>query len=201
MKRVTFLIITAISILCLNFNTPEPTIGGNIKQAVNFYGTLFTHQGEEYKVDNISIDGKYKQITMYDTPRQPSKPVLNPETKQKEIILKVNPKNNFITSKLDLNEIAEIQVPNPTILWVYKKNGKGRRLEFLEVTIVSNNNKKTKNSYLLSSDTKIQCDGINAGSIEKTIPPSAIKKLVIEGYSLRDAMETKSKKQQDKNSL
>jgi len=204
MKRLTLLMITAVSILCINWGTPETTVSGNLKQAVNFYGKLFTYQGEEYNVENISIDGKYKQIAMYDKPQQHPNPTINSETKQKEIILKVNPKNNFITSKLDLSEIAEIQVPKPNTIWVYQKEGRSRRLEFIEVIIVSNNSKKTKNSYLLNSNAKIQCDGISGGPIEKTIPPSAIKKLIIEGYSLRDNTNNQSKnvsRKKQKNSL
>lgn len=193
MKRLLFLLVTLISIVCINWRTAETTIEGNLKQTVNFYGRLITHQGKEYKVDNISISGKYKQIAMYDKPRQYPKPTLNPTTNQREIVLKLNPKNNFITSKIDLSEIGEIRVPKPNIIWVYQREGRGRRLEYIEITIISKNKKKTKNSYLLERTTKVRCDEVNvAGPVEKIVPLSAINKLIIEGYSLRDNIDTKS---------
>jgi len=194
MKRL-FLLGTLIGITSINWRTPETTIEGNLKQTVNFYGKLVTYQGKEYKVDNISIDGKYKQIAMYDKPRQHSKPVLNPTTNQKEILLTGNPKDDLITSKIDLSEIGEIQVPKPTITWIYQKEGKGRRLEFIEVTIISKGKKKTKNSYLLGRKTKVRCDEVNvSGPVEKIVPLPAINKLIIEGYSLRDNIDTQSQK-------
>ncbi len=192
MKRL-LLLVTLISIVSINWRAQETTIEGNLKQTVNFYGKLITYQGKEYKVDNISINGKYKQIAMYDKPRQHPKPTLNPTTNQKEIVLKVNPKNNFITSKIDLSEIGEMHIPKPNITWVYQKEGNRRRLEYIEVTIISKNKKKTKNSYLLGRKTKVRCDEVNvAGPVEKIVPLSAINKLIIEGYSLRDNIDAKS---------
>ena len=195
MKKLFFLFVTLISILCINWRSPETTVEGNFKQTVNFYGKLITHQAKEYRVDNISINRKYKQIPMYDNPRKHPKLILNAKTNQKEIILNVNPKNNFITSKIDLNEVSEIHVPKPNITWTYQKEGKKRRLEYIEITVISKNKKKTKNSYLVDRKTKLRCNEINsAGPVEKIVPISAINRLIIGGYSLRDNMDTKSQK-------
>lgn len=58
--------------LLLSTNIIESTSFGtstkDLKQPVNFSGTLTTHQGQEYIVDNISIDTKCKQIPMFDKP-------------------------------------------------------------------------------------------------------------------------------------
>jgi len=195
MKKILFLFLTLISVLCINWGAPETTLDGNFKQTVNFYGKLITYQAKEYKVDNISFSGKYKQIPMYDKPRKYPKITLNTRTNQKEIKLHVNPKNNFITSKIDLNEVSEIHVPKPNITWIYQKEGKHRRLEYIEITVISKNKKKTKNSYLISHKTKVQCTEINsAGPVEKIVPISAINRLIIEGYSLRDNIDTSSQK-------
>lgn len=195
MKKLFFLFVTLTSILCVNWRSPEVSLEGNFKQTVNFYGKLITYQAKEYKINNISFDGKYKQIPMYDKPYKYSKPTLNTKTNQKEIVLKVNPKNSFITSKIDLNEVSEIHVPKPNITWVYQKEGKQRRLEYIEITVISKNKKKTKNSYLVDHKTKVRCSEVNsAGAVEKIVPISAINRLIIEGYSLRDNMDTKLQK-------
>jgi len=195
MRKLLFLFVTLMSILCINWRAQETTLEGNFKQTVNFYGKLITHQAKEYRVDNISINEKYKQIPMYDKPRKHPKPALNPKTNQKEIVLKVNPKNNFITSKIDLNEVSEIHVPKPNITWIYQKEGKQRRLEYIEIVVISRNKKKTKNSYLVGRKTKVRCNEVNsAGPVEKIVPISAINRLIIEGYSLRDNMDTKPQK-------
>jgi len=191
MKKVLFLFVTLVSILCVNWRAPETTLEGNFKQTVNFYGTLITYQDKKYKVDNISVNRKYKQIPMYDKPRKHPKSTLNTKINRKEIILNINPKNNFITSKIDLNEVSEIHVPKPNTIWVYQKEGKQRRLEYIEIIVISRNKKKTKNSYLVDHKTKVRCNEINsAGPVEKIVPISAINRLIIEGYSLRD-MDTK----------
>jgi hypothetical protein len=49
------------------------TSAEDLKQPVNFSGKLTTHQGQEYNVNNISIEGKYKHIPMYDKPMQQPK--------------------------------------------------------------------------------------------------------------------------------
>lgn len=195
MKKQLFLFVTLIGTLCINWRAPETTLEGNFKQTVNFYGKLTTYQAKEYRVDNISFNRKYKQIPMYDKPLKHPKPILNAKTNQKEITLNVNPKNNFITSKIDLNEVSEIHVPKPNITWVYQKEGKQRRLEYIEITVISKNKKKTKNSYLVDRKTKVRCNEVNsAGPVEKIVPIPAINRLIIEGYSLRDNMDNKSQK-------
>lgn len=188
MKRIvlsTIIILSAITFI--NWRTPETTVEGNQKHKVNFSGKLITHQGEEYVVDNISIEGKYKQITTYDKPVKHAKAVYNAESKRREIQLDFNPKTDLTATKIDLSEIKELQVPEPNTIWIYQKKKKHRKIKFTEVTIISKSN--TKRSYLLERKTKIYCDEIDeAGPFEKVVPLPAIDRLIIEGYSFRDGM-------------
>jgi len=184
-----FIIISSL----LSYNTIKCTSFGSattkdLKQPVNFSGTLTTHQGQEYTVNNISIDTKYQQIPMYGTPFNHEKPVLNNETKQQEIKLTTNPADDL--TKIDLSEIHQINVPNPNLIWYFQKKERFPRQEFIEVEIITKSS--TKRSYLLDPKTPVYCDEIDsAGPQEKTVRLSALKTLTIAGYSYRDTSKDK----------
>ena len=180
--------ITMVGVVTLiNWRGPEPTVDGNLKHKVNFSGTLTTHQGAKYNVDNISFDRKYKQITMYDKPSEDPKAVFNKESKRQEIQLLVNPSTDYIATKIDLSETSEIQVPSPDTIWIYQKKKKHRKLKYIEVIVISKSN--TKHHYLLERKTKVYCDEIDtAGPVEKIVPLPAIKSLKIDGYSFRNSI-------------
>ena len=168
-------------------------IDGDIKQDVNFSGKLITQQGQEYTVNNISIQGKYKQIVMYDKPVIHEEAVLNSETKQLEIKLDVNPSTDLSESKIDLSEVSEVTVPSPDTIWFYQKKEGQQKVEFLEVDVTTKSN--TKRSYLLERKTRIRCDEIDAaGPQEKVVPLAALDKLIIEGYSAKIKVGDKNKK-------
>lgn len=178
--------------LLLSTNIIESTSFGtstkDLKQPVNFSGTLTTHQGQEYIVDNISIDTKCKQIPMFDKPVNHAEPVLNNDTKQQEIKLTSNPADDL--TKIDLSEVNQINVPTPNITWYYQKKEKLPRQEFIEVEVITKSN--TKRSYLLNPKTPIYCDEIDpAGPQEKTVLLLALKTLTIEGYTYRDTSKDK----------
>ncbi len=188
MKKIVLLVISIISIVTLiNWRAPEPTVEGDLKNKVNFSGILITHQGEKYNIDNISVAGKYKQITMYDKPSKYPKAVYKAESKRREIQLDINPITDLAATKIDLSEIKELQVPEPNTTWTYQKKKKHRILKFTEVIIISNSD--TKRHYLLERKTKIYCDEIDeAGPLEKIIPLPAIDRLIIEGYTFRNSV-------------
>jgi hypothetical protein len=178
--------------LLFSIDTIEPTSFGtstkDLKQPVNFSGTITTHQGQEYTVDNISINTQCKQIPMYDKPVNHAEPVVNNETKQQEIKLITNPADDL--TKIDLSEVSQINVPKPDILWYYQKKEKLPRQEFIEVEIITKSD--TKRSYLLDPKTPIYCDELDAaGPQEKTIRLLAIKTIIIEGYTYRDTSKDK----------
>lgn len=176
-----------------NWGNTESSIESDKKQQVNFYGTLLTHQTETpLAIDNISIGGKYKQIPLIERPTatkdkgDPQSTSISTKNSRSEIALDVDPKTDLVTTKIDLNEVSEIQIPNPHTIWTYQKENTYRKLEFLEVIISSNNTQKTKAHYLLESRTKIYCNEINdAGPIQKEVPLAAINSLKIAGYKYR----------------
>jgi len=190
-KMSVVFIVSMMGIFFLvNWTGSETSVAGNHKQTVNFDGILITHQGKEYKVDNISIEGKTKEIPMYDTPESkedPKKyqPQFNAETKKTEVNLDANPVTDFVKDHIDLAEVAEIQVPRPDVTWVYQKEKKGRRVEFIEVIVITRSN--TKSSNLIERNKYVNCDGIDpAGPQEKKVPLPAVKRLIIKGFKYRD---------------
>lgn len=185
-----FFCLTIIIALTLgNWGNSETSIDGDKKQQVNFYGSLLTHQTDRpLPVDNISIGGKYKQIPMIEKPTatQNSTAAASSKTSRSEIALNVDPKTDLVTTKIDLNEVSALQVPNPHTIWTYQKENMYRKVEFLEVVVVSNNEQKTKAHYLLEARTKIYCNEVNdAGPIQKEVPLAAINILKIDGYKFR----------------
>lgn len=158
------------------------------RPAVNFEGTLKTAQGENLKIQNITFHGKFRQIPMYDAPvgkkaaKREQDAKLNEKTGLKEVILKKHPKDNFVVTKIDLDEVLELHV-TPDPIWVYQEPEKARRVVFVKIDIVSNDEKKTKKSYLVEETTKLFCDEINeAGLLEKEVPLTAIEQLIISGH-------------------
>src|SRR6266404_2256993 len=89
-----YLFIVISSLLHINM-VSGTSFGSNtrkdLKQPVNFSGKLSTHQGQEYVVDNISINSQCKQIPKYDKPTTLAEPALNNDTKQQEIKLEADP--------------------------------------------------------------------------------------------------------------
>ncbi len=192
MKKLLHLFICILNILWLaNWGTQQTTIDGNNKQRVNFYGTLYTYQGSKpLEIDNISVGFKYRQIPVYEKPAQHAQaiPVSGSGTFTiKEIKLAEEPRLSLVTTKIDLNEVAEIRVPHPYTMWTYQKQKGYRKTEYIEIEVISKNEKRTKAHYLLERKIKVYCDGINsAGPVEKEVPLPAIKKLEIKGYKLRN---------------
>jgi hypothetical protein len=169
------------------------TSAKDLKQPVNFSGRVTTYQGQEFNIDNISINGKYAKISMPLKPENLPAAELNSETKKYEVKLSENPNTEFLKRDVDLEETSEIKVPSPDTIYVYQKKERSQKIEFLEVEVISKSN--TKYSFLLESRTPIYCDGIDsAGPQETTIPLSALKTLTIEGFTYRDTSADKNKK-------
>jgi hypothetical protein len=169
------------------------TAAKDLKQPVNFSGKITTHQGQEFVVDNISVQGRYEKIPVIDKPVNHAEPTMNTETKQQEIKLDANPNTDFTKTYLDLNEIKEVSVPSPNLIWIYQKKERSQKIEFIEIEVTTKSD--TKTSYLLEVKTPIYCDAIDsAGPQEKTVPLSAVKMLTIDGYTYRDTSKDKNKK-------
>jgi hypothetical protein len=180
-----------IALVCNNIQcTSFGSSTKDIKQPVNFSGKVTTHQGQEYVVDNISINGMYKKIPMYAKPTTHAEPILNPTTKHLEIKLNDNPTTDFAKGAENLEDIKEIDVPTPDTVWYYQAKEHQQKIEYIEVIVITKSN--TKSSYLLERKTPVYCDGIDAaGPQEKIIPLVALKTLTIEGYTYRDTSKNK----------
>lgn len=177
MKKFLISALTAGTIICIlvNWAAQETTIAGNKKQRVNFFGTLKTQECTTYEVENISIGRIYKQIPLYEAP-------CNTAT---DHMLKKDPRKGII-SRIDLSETAEIRVPHPDVILSYQKKG-FRRTEYIEIVVISNDQHKTKCSYLVDLRRKVYCDRVNkAGPIELEVPFQSIERLIIKGYRYRE---------------
>src|SRR5438477_8735512 len=132
MIYIFMVLITVLPISITNTQWSS-TAAKDIKQPVNFSGTITTHQGQEFIVDNISVYGKYEKIPVIDKPVNHAEPVMNTESKQLEIKLDANPNVDFSKTSLDLNEIKEMSVPSPSTIWIYQKKERHQKLEFIEI--------------------------------------------------------------------
>lgn len=165
--------------LCVNFSQQESDTPKE-KPTVNFYGSLVDSTGDEFSVSNITINGLYKGIPVYAKPPEPG----------------IEPEKN--TTFIDLAETTEIRPAyqaNP-------REGLQRYHErtYIEIVIVSNDRKKTKNNYLVEESRKIICDVDNeAGPLEKQLSFEALKRLKIEGHERREEEKesTKAKHKRD----
>ncbi|GEM_PF-1836805 len=117
----------------------------------------------------------------------------------KKHILTSDPKTNLIETKIDLVEVHEITVPHPDELWIYQKEKGYRKVEYIEIEIVSKGTKKTSMSYLIEKRKKIYCDRVTAsGPEEQEVPLKAIKSLKIMGFNDRDVEKSKNKQEIEK---
>ena len=83
-----------------NWSTDQTTIevSGLKKNRVNFYGKLYTRNSNDpVDVDNISVSGFYRQITVYEKPNSTSN------------TLEKDPKKG-VRVKLDLSKIQKISI-------------------------------------------------------------------------------------------
>lgn len=155
------LMLTAISLgavsLLANYSS-ETSTDGPRKPKINFYGTLTDTLGQNYQFENLTISGMMSQIPMYQKPASPE----------------VNPEIN--TTRVDLNEVASINVPNPNTLLKYK----GR--EYIALEIISNNGPGTQQQYIIEASRKVYCDEVNsAGPVEKELSFQAIATIALKG--------------------
>lgn len=181
-------LVTATFFLCTNWSSQETSVDGRTKHAVNFKGTITPQHGNPFTAENISIGRMYKQIPVYEAPT-----LQNLEVNQKTNILDSNPKDGIITY-IDLSEISQIMVSDPDTLWSFQKKQHNRKIDYIVITVISNDEQKTQHNYLIEVDRKITCDEINAaGPIEKDIPWPAIKSITIHCFTPRETAQEKGK--------
>jgi hypothetical protein len=158
-KVVRPLLAIATFLLCANFGVQDESVTGREKPRINFYGTLTDTAGKKYKVESITISGMYKQVPVYQKPK-------NKET---------DPSINI--TRIDFAEVHSIHVPHPNVLLIYNNR------QYVEITIASKDITKTKDTYIIERSKRVICDQINtAGPIEKDLSFQAVDKLVFEGH-------------------
>jgi hypothetical protein len=175
MKQVILPLLGIMAVLLLaSWGTPDGNYNGRSKNSINFYGTLQTWQGQTYKIENISFDHN-RYLTLYDKPLE--------QTNQQEPPhhLEQNPTSNFVKTKLDIHEIASLEVINPENPWIYQKKRGSHETEYLEVMATSKDIHATKTTYLVESHKKLYCQRMITKE-EREVPFAAIKELKIEGF-------------------
>jgi len=171
--------------LLVNWTTQETTIAGDKKHRVNFFGILETQEGNRYEVENISIGLRYKQIPLYEAPKEIPK----------NLMLTKDPRKGLI-AKIDLAEVTEFQISNFDKKLIYQKKGSSKN-EYIKIVVIFKDEEKTKRQYLIDLRRKLECDEINkAGPIElESLSFSALKRLIIKGYRYREPeQDTETKK-------
>lgn len=162
-----------ITFILGNWSTDQTSVevGGVKKNRVNFYGTLHTKNGEILSVENISIGHMFKQIPVYEKP------------KDTDSTLRSDPKNSIIT-KLDLSEIEEIKVPQPYTIMHYQKTNGAQKVNYITIKVTQ---KGQVNYYIIDTYRKLMCDQISpSGPIEKEVPFHSIDRIIIKGSKARE---------------
>ena len=168
---------------------------------VVFEGILTTQEGHVYKVNEINFNKLIKQIPVFEMPSKDSFEIIDNKTN----LLKKNPAEKLEITKLDLSEISMISVPNPDVIWYYKRNQDGvacpiecsgndrrykisedpRASKYIEIKVTDKTGEV--DNYLVEANKKIYCSQITAsGPREKDVQLLAIKTLTITGYHKRD---------------
>jgi len=202
-------IIGAVGTICIlaGWGTQGSNVAGDKKQTIKFYGTLETWASprKPMEVENISIENIFRQIPMYVKPSGSAIATSSPKTDTKQtnnLVLQKDPKTSLIQAEIDLAEVGEVKVPFPDQFWIYQKDDRARKNEFVQVTIISNDAKKTKTDYLVEKRKKIFCDRISAaGPGEQKVPLTAIKSLKIKGYKDRELEKSKKRKQEEQEKI
>ena len=177
MKIVFRMLPIILFFLLPSWRTPEN------KTHLNFYGTVETHQSNIFEVNHITIgENKTKKIEVYELPKisvaTPTVSVDQPNIQ--EITLPANPATDLAVKYMNLNEITAIQVPHPTVSWVYQRKKGYRKNEYIEIIITSKN--QTQTSYLIERNTDVRAKAINqTGPEDLKVPFIALKKLTIAG--------------------
>lgn len=199
--------LSVLVVLLANWATPEA-------QKVSFFGVVTTRQGNVVKLTNMRIgrdkgSALVKHIAVYELPKEHAQPTQVNGTDLKEIALSVDPETGLYKKLIDLNEIQDVSIPNPDIIWTYQKDKQYRKLEYIEVTI---GKPGAEEHYLIDRKIKLFGDAIQdkpedqakektngkkqfpeKGPEESEFPLPAIQKVHLEGYYFKqeDGKEVK----------
>ncbi len=163
--------------LSINFSSQDTSVDGSDKKpSINFYGTLTDTTGQKYQVEDITISGMYKQIPVYQKPKD----------KQTDPHVHI--------TRLDFVEMHMLRIPNPQDILTFNNR------QYIEIEVTSRDATRTKQNYIIERSKRIICDQINsAGRIEKDLAFEAIDSLVFEGH--KGQTETPDKNTDQKETI
>lgn len=128
---------------------------GKEKPDINVYGDIIDAQAKRTAVENITINGRIRDVPVYAIPaHEDMKPDAN-------------------TTRLNLADICEIRTMSHKTYTFSKR-------EYVEIKIMFNDPKRTTNNYIIDRRRKIFCD-IDNGGAEMEVMFQAISRLLIKG--------------------
>jgi hypothetical protein len=147
-------------VLTANFSSQESTMARE-KPKVNFYGTFTDRQAISYDIENITINGMYRHIQLYE---KPADAIIKPQDD---------------VAKIDLIDIETIKLPNlePMIKKYPENNGP----EYIEIIVTKNDGKKTEHTYLIELSRKLWFDKKDGSDTDKEVSFKALGSITIKG--------------------
>lgn len=187
MNTVSRIGLGGIAILFLaNWSAENSTSSGVYqKHSVNYYGTVTTQQGKTVPAHNISIGNMLRAIDVYEVQKNDAAP-RKIEDGITYITLSKNPQQNGDISKLDLNEVATISLPETDTLYTYQVKKQYRPTEYVKIDVVYNGPSKTKSSYLIENKKMLYFHETKDDVIiEHKLGFLGLKELTIQGFKHR----------------
>ena len=174
-----------ILIVCLTPSLIHPTGSASEnptgQPAVNFYGSITTTGGKKIKVENITIGGKFENITMYKRPKNKT----------------VDPRTFAIYPDLAHLKGIEIQkLPKGKFIYtppaITKKDSKKiKPQEYVGLVLIYKNG--TKEPMLIEAHRRLWNDKrIEGKRVEQKIMFPALRKVVIQGSHVREEEKIKN---------
>ena len=142
-------------VLCAQFGDSKLSKDCKERPDVNIYGCLVDCNGKRTNVNNITINGRLRDVPVY---AKPCDEEINPD---------VN------TTRLNLVDIAEIKSVSPNTLTFSKR-------EYVEITVVYNNAQRSSTCYIIDKRRKVFCESVE-GCADMEVTFQALSRLIIQG--------------------
>lgn len=141
--------------LCAQFGSPRST-DDRQKPETNIYGVILDTSGRRTNVENITINGRLKDVPVYAKPADPD----------------INPDVN--TTRINLTGVCSIRLLSPQLFTFSKR-------EYVEIEIIFNDPMRTRNTFIIDKRRKVYCDSVD-GSAPMELSFQAISVLNIQGH-------------------
>lgn len=159
--------IVVLMMVCSHYSSQQVSGDRKEKPEVNFYGTLLDTSGHRYPVENITIGGRYKDITVY---QKPANNDINPDINKTKFDL------------ADITMMRSIWDKTPQADGAIKKILTYDKRDYIEIEITLHD-QLIGHRYIIERYKKIYCDEVSGiTSLEKEISFEALNELQIDGY-------------------